>query len=96
MQFGLVMRAHAASYDDGRLRLGLLGAASPARGKRVTWLDPSPARGKRVTRLDPSPARGKRVTWLAAGPARGERVTWLDASLLGYTPGERGTRRGEC
>ena len=83
MQLGLVMRAHAAPYDDGHLRPGLPGAGGPARGKRVTW-------------LGASPARGKRVTWLDASPARGKRMTWLDASPLGYTPGERGTRRGEA
>jgi hypothetical protein len=83
MQLGLVMRAHAAPYDDGRLRPGLPGAGGPAGGKRATW-------------LDAGPPRGKRVTWLDASPARGKRVTWLDASPLGCTPGERGTRRSEA
>jgi hypothetical protein len=91
-----VMRAHAAPYDDGRLRAGLPGAAGPAHGKRATWPDASPARGKWVTWPDASPARGKWVTRLDASPARGKRVTWLYATPLGYTPGERGTRRGEA
>ena len=83
MQLGLVMRAHAAPYDDGRLRPGLPGAGGPVREKKVTW-------------LDASPTLRKRVTWLDASPTRGKRVIWLYASPLGYTPGERGTRRGEA